>query len=523
MMQTFEYRGVEERRSWAWIPRKCCIACVVISTYIVGCASGFGFLRWYYAPVFTKTRKMLEVFMEDQMAKTNAADGHLLRRNAELIKEVQKLSARLEKAGLHGTDIEDINFGLKSNTGDTSPNTEYQTLQLAKAAENSLHRAVESQKLALAQCRDVRSSVEDQVIRMTDELAIAKENIKRCTGKTSKAALHTLDVPSRRAFVTLAHDDAGSQKYLLRALALAHMIQELSRYPLVLLTNASHWQDGTPIEPGFRELGVELVRVHAVTVGQKFLPVKDWKLQAWGLTGYSKLVWLDSDSVVYRSLDWLFDREGMWAQGMDNNCKHHGDGPIFSPALLLLYPKPNDYQGMLEAAVDMSENLNSQSIIYKYFLMNNARPINLLSPIEASFGQCLTKVSSPYVNSDGTLVDGYWNMPAFVHQSGGWGNANSDYQNVCFSYEIARQRYDVGNSILNVCQYNPLANYWRRSFCDSVYLGGIHLPSEIAQFCDNSCYHFGQGAHCAGQVNATLSYQEYYSRMKGLPEPEIRG
>merc|ERR1719203_631596 len=166
-----------------------------------------------------------------------------------------------------------------------------------------------------------------------------------------------------------------------------------------------------------------------------------------------------------------------------------------------------DYRGLLDyvsSAQDME--VTGQSLIGDYFTKVQGTSFNLLNEIEASFGQCLGEAATPYLNLDGSAVKGYWSTPSFVHKSGGWGSVDNGYQNVCFSHHIARQRYYVGASILNACQYHPLGSYWRGLFCDAVARLGIGGLKDIDAFCSDACYYLGQGSRCNGQVNATTTY-----------------
>eukprot|EP00446_Apocalathium_sp_SHHI-4_P040210 CAMPEP_0177348668 /NCGR_PEP_ID=MMETSP0368-20130122/30388_1 /TAXON_ID=447022 ORGANISM="Scrippsiella hangoei-like, Strain SHHI-4" /NCGR_SAMPLE_ID=MMETSP0368 /ASSEMBLY_ACC=CAM_ASM_000363 /LENGTH=329 /DNA_ID=CAMNT_0018810495 /DNA_START=13 /DNA_END=1002 /DNA_ORIENTATION=- len=324
----------------------------------------------------------------------------------------------------------------------------------------------------------------------------------------------------------MAHDTPGKETYLIRALALARSLNRLSRYPLVLLANATRWSDGTSVATSFEALGVRVLPLHPIASGYTssthVWAVSDWRLQAWTLTQFEKLVWIDTDAVVYRSLDWLFARPGMWAMRDDTSCADHGSE--FSLGLLVLYPNKTDYKSLLELAgkFDTADSGHkSQSLLSTYFIDVHGKPLNLLSSVEASHGRCLGQASSPYINPDGSTVQGYWSTPAFVHRSGGWDSVG--YDNVCFSPELSKQKYYVGVSILNACQFNPLAAYWRTSLCEAVMIAGIRDLTSIGDFCSDSCYYLGEGAACGGRLNATLAYPEYYAKTKGMPEPEVSG
>jgi hypothetical protein len=229
-----------------------------------------------------------------------------------------------------------------------------------------------------------------------------------------------------------------------------------------------------------------------------------WKLQIWKLTQYEKVIWLDSDSIISRSIDWLFERPWMWAQRDDWFCKK-GAAQAVCSGLMLLYPSEEDYRGLLKYAETAETTHGDQELISKYFAEVHKKPINLLNDLEAAFGQCLGTASTPFQPSGG-VGRGFWNTPAFVHKSGGWGNTNENvYINVCFSRIVSRQYYKAGDSIVNVCHYHPLGAYWRSLFCDATTFLGIRTTTVDA-YCSDDCWY--QGKHGAGSlclpVNASI-------------------
>jgi len=101
---------------------------------------------------------------------------------------------------------------------------------------------------------------------------------------------------------------------------------------------------------------------------------------------------------------------------------------------------------------------------------------------------------SPYLQNDGRNITGFWSVPAFVHKSGGYGDTVSNgYNNVCFIHDVKRQRYFIGDQVINACHYNPLASYWRRLFCSAAKEGGLDVAT-INEFCSDICYYKGEMA-----------------------------
>jgi len=338
----------------------------------------------------------------------------------------------------------------------------------------------------------------------------------------------------------MAHDDVpGSFEHLWGALALVRMLQRLSRYPIVLLTNRTHLPDGKDLTTALQGMNVHVLPVRRVDMPKHYsVPqhnrweVAFWKLQIWTLTMFTKLIWLDSDSLVSRSIDWLFQRPGMWAQRDDWTCQLKQ--PNICSGIFSLYPSLEDFQGLLSYAEELTElPQGDQQLIAQYFTVKRQSAINLLSDVDAAFGQCLGKTPTPYLNHDKSPVWGFWSVPAFVHKSGGWQNANIPaYSNVCFSINMTRQRYLQGDLTINVCHYHPLGAYWRNHFCEAAWQVHISLP-EVAHFCTDSCWYLGKSINAAGSgggsggvdmcspLSTTINYQTYNAKTLGLPIPEV--
>jgi len=347
--------------------------------------------------------------------------------------------------------------------------------------------------------------------------------------------------PIRRwAYVMLSYDSPGSVEHLWGVIAIASALQKLSsKYPLVLLTNTTMFPDGTSVPKAFGSLNVQILPAYKVEMPAQLKEavlyqhwmIAYWKLQVWNLTQFEKLIWLDGDSIIYRNIDWLFERHWMWAQRDDWFCKMNVDKVC--SGIMLLYPNASDYNGLLEYAEEVGDlQGGDQQLISRYFAIKRGLPINLLSDLEAAFGLCLGTAPSPYLNPDGSSVSGVWDIPSFVHKSGGWGNTNANtYNNACFMPHIARQQYVVGNTTLNMCQYHPLGPYWRSLFCDAIARVGIHLR-EIRAFCNDECWYQGRPPqewsddetgmkardwHLCGFISGTPSSADYYSRTVGRP------
>jgi len=342
----------------------------------------------------------------------------------------------------------------------------------------------------------------------------------------------------RWAYVMMSYNAPGTAEHLWGVVGVAGALRRLkSPYPLVLLTNTSKFPDGTSLAEGLQNLNVILLpmyKVHMPVKHQKKLMYKHWKiaywkLQIWNLVQFDKLIWLDSDTILFRNIDWLFQRPWMWAQRDDWFCKLNVTKVC--SGIMLLYPNASDFKGMLQHAEVMDDlSDGDQQLISSYFAVKRKKAVNLLGDLEAAFGQCLGKPPVPYINADGSAVRGLWNVPSFVHKSGGWGNTNDNlYSNVCFMPNITMQLYVVGGATLNVCQFHPLGPYWRRLFCDALAVIGVKMR-EFEVFCDDECWYHGKRQMSAssvstkhpfcGNINGTLNYIDYYRRTVGYPPAE---
>lgn len=304
----------------------------------------------------------------------------------------------------------------------------------------------------------------------------------------------------RFAFVTLAFDPPGAAfGQLWSVLPMAHAISELSAYPLVVLTNTTHFPDGQETSEVLGRLGAQAVSPQHVPIPESVLheyrympcqertpPVCEYqflKLQIWRLTQFDKLIWLDTDSLVARNLDFMFWRPGTWAQQDNWDCgstlrfvvrnshflTHLVDSlerllpPLWSPGevqahnacsgLLVLEPSLDTYEGMVKF---MSEKKSipggDQEVVQNYFAEVMQEPVRLVSPSVASFGQCV-----------GTSIPG-GAVPAFVHKS--------EWENNCFQMGAKASQ----------CS-SKLALTWRRHFCEALRKTGLHVTGEPATYC----------------------------------------
>mmetsp|Transcript_68712 Transcript_68712/g.192672 ORF Transcript_68712/g.192672 Transcript_68712/m.192672 type:complete len:811 (+) Transcript_68712:3-2435(+) len=368
--------------------------------------------------------------------------------------------------------------------------------------------------------------------------AFGAGNMSLCAGCTCCRRWADPDEPipaNRFGFVTMAFVAQGAiSDVMWGALALARALTIHSDYPLVLLTNTTSFPDGTSVKKAFGALRTRILPISLIQIpgsqGWHFERWKFafWKLQIWRLTQFERLIWLDSDAMVFRSLDWLFFRNGMWAQRDDWFCKLENEAVC--SGIVLFYPKLADFYGMLTYAGKIGPQLTGgdQQVIDWYFRREKQQSIYILSPLEAAFGQCAGSIPPVLYDQQGAPFEGLWSVPAFVHKSGGWHNTvYNDYSSVCFTQDLARQRYVVDGKVFNVCHFSPLAAAWRYQFCSAIVATGIHMPSST-EFCNDICYFRGYGhADCmdsgmitGGPLTPDLGEDEFNAPHVGLPAPE---
>lgn len=302
--------------------------------------------------------------------------------------------------------------------------------------------------------------------------------------------------PGKYAFVMMAFDPPGAPpRSLWGVLPMAHAVRQLSQYPLVVLTNTTHFPDGTEVASSLARLGVQVLPVLPVPVPEpllrehRFMPCQEvdppvcqyqfLKLQIWRLTQFDKLIWMDSDAILARGVDSLFGLPGTWAQQDNWDCGSAVSAATrFSPSLtrlvdwvqrelpsepqqqqssgvcsgfLLLEPSETRYEALVRymGAMDSAPG-GDQQVIADYFEALH-EPVKLLNVSTASFGQCVGKAIPGGVT------------PAFVHKS--------EWVNSCFRLGAEASE----------CRQLPLGHYWHDHFCRAALLA--QLSGKLGGFC----------------------------------------
>jgi len=303
--------------------------------------------------------------------------------------------------------------------------------------------------------------------------------------ESSTAEVHNISkARGKYAFVQMAYDVPWKLPvHVWRVLPMARLLQSLSKFPLVLLTNTSHFPDGTMVHDAFRKLDVILIPCHRVPLSEKWankLPkrwlIPYWKLQIWRLTEFEKLIWLDTDTILFRNIDWLFEYDGVWGQRDNWVCNARADQQNWlCSGLLLIKPDEEIYQGMVRYAqrgANQWYTNGDQKLIRNYFEYVRGTPVKLLSTADASFGKCVGHTPGIPYHSFGP-----WNMPTFIHKS--------SVYNECFDHNPAIQLKKINGSTVNICHYHPLGPYWRNLFCEATNIAGVQTQMSAA-YCNDA-------------------------------------
>lgn len=302
------------------------------------------------------------------------------------------------------------------------------------------------------------------------------------------------------AFVTLAGDREGTETPYMHywpVLPMARAIQRLSAYPLVLMANYSVFHDNTPFTAGMAKLGVKIVPVSPVPLTSK-LPsdqpgwVIAWnKLAMFKLTNYTRLIWVDTDAILFRPVDYLFkwSADPPYAARNDWDCE-----PSFlngwqypCSCFMLLEPSIDTFNGLVSFAEQKKQiKFGDQELMQHYFAKVVGTPIQLLDPGVAQFGRCVG--IHQHEKFEPAITEVKFEMPAFMHKSGD--RASPYGRGVdCFNWDMDWQIVEVDGVSMNKCHHHPLGPYWRDLFCESLTIVGVTPLPGMLKFCNDTAWY----------------------------------
>lgn len=274
----------------------------------------------------------------------------------------------------------------------------------------------------------------------------------------------------RDAYITMAHDEGSHGMNLLRTLPVLHALREVTNKEIILMTNATTFGDGTSVKEAFGKLDVQVWPINNVDVPDEFLTrkykakCKDkcgftfFKLQAWRFTQFHKLIMFDTDAIVTRNFDDLFELPGTWAQEERWWCQPTG---FMSGGFVILEPNEKDYQGMMRWANTEDIPAADQSTISGYFgvetghsqllgaimsgysnataLEHGKSSVQLINKKHVDYGMCVNQ------NKDES------NAPPYVHKS--------DRNNHCFTVAPSAREPQ--------CRQSSLGRLYTRHLCEA--------------------------------------------------------
>jgi len=282
---------------------------------------------------------------------------------------------------------------------------------------------------------------------------------------------------------------SSASGHIWRSLAMARAVQRLSKYPFVLLTDVAALPDGTRVAEPFRALGAQVLPLREVPLprglprpggssGGPLLGLQ--RLQLWRLEEFERLIWLDTSAVLFRSLDWLFDRAPVWAQQQGSACADEG-GRGSSDGLLYIEPSAKDLDGLLALAAETpSERWLSSGVsgLVRHYFAKTGSPVELVSTMDASSHDCLNQTSA--------LPRRSWrSMPALIYQH--------PERRACLGFDVRQQLLTTRGQETNICHHDPLGAYWRDLFCDALRVAKS-APDGADDYCDDEQWYHSAGS-----------------------------
>lgn len=167
-----------------------------------------------------------------------------------------------------------------------------------------------------------------------------------------------------RAYITLL----STMSYLPGVIALSESLRQVkARYPLCVAISENIPQD---VDELLRQKNLHVIRLPAsIQIPEKFKEKSGhWgntfdKLHLFGLTGFSKLVYLDSDMMVLTNIDELFGKPHMSAVAAGRLV--HPDWQRLNSGLMVIEPAPQlpeKIAATLEKALSEIKSLGNESL-----------------------------------------------------------------------------------------------------------------------------------------------------------------
>jgi len=308
------------------------------------------------------------------------------------------------------------------------------------------------------------------------------------------------NISKRFAYITMAStrgvkDDTHAEDYLAAMFALANSLQTVgSKYPLLVMTDLQTVSDGRDIEGPLRSLNAQPIQTQEVPA-PKHANLDHWasnykvawqKVAVWRLTQFDKLIWMDTDAVVARNLDHLFEFNGTWSQQDRKTDRNGGLSPNkVCSGIMVVEPSEKTYDDLMSFADNLTDFPNGdQLVIDQYFREGRKEPIQMLPPWDADFGfmafghwksqqlegcgRCLAGRLPPAISN----MNSSDLIPAFVHKA--------DFTNQCFR---------LSKHLMRNCSLPVYGSYWRDNFCAATAKVGHvseRLATNVTAFCKDA-------------------------------------
>lgn len=187
-----------------------------------------------------------------------------------------------------------------------------------------------------------------------------------------------------RAFVTLL----SNESYLKGVIALNRALKEVaSVYPLYCMLSASVKGEVVKSLEAEKIASIYLPQSHLTEDGGlKEGNFSHWsytfdKLQMWGLTQFEKIIFLDSDMLILRNIDSLFDEQPFAAVAAGYSSCLREDWLNLNSGLLVVEPSEAVLQDMMDLApkvirefIARNEFVGDQDVIKRYCAGWNKKP-----------------------------------------------------------------------------------------------------------------------------------------------------
>ena len=175
---------------------------------------------------------------------------------------------------------------------------------------------------------------------------------------------------NKKVYMTLL----GSDNYLIGTLALIQSLKDVrSKYPIVVVVTSNVSSKSLKI---LKKKNIDFVQVGKINISNKVIEdnkkqgYANWsntfsKLVIFGQTQYKKIVFLDSDMLILKNLDALFDRKNLSAVIAGKSYPGNSDWKDLNSGTMVIVPKSGEDERLLKLVDNnnLSGKFGDQDII----------------------------------------------------------------------------------------------------------------------------------------------------------------